>query len=98
MRNGSSDRLFNAELGSLSAEKVFDLYARQIEEELNDPLICNDHEAGIPQLREQERRILAEARRLYKRGGIDALLRAQDEQIRLFGEAIESGEYSVLAI
>lgn len=98
MRNGCSDRLFNADLGSLSAEEIFDLYAGQIEEELNDPLIRDDEEAGIPAIREQERRILAEARRLYKRGGLNALLRAQNERIRMFGEALASGEYSVLAI
>ncbi len=98
MRNGCSDALFNAEPGSLSSGEIFNLYEKQIEEELNDPLICNDHEAKIPETREKARRDLAEARRLYAAGGIDALLQSPDERIQLFGEALASGEYSQLAI
>ncbi len=96
MRNGSSDRLFNAETGSLTAEEVFDLYARQIIEELDDPLIAN--EPGIPEVREEARRDLEEARRLYARGGVDALLQSPDAQVRLFGEALQTGAYHTLAI
>lgn len=92
MRNGASDRL--ARSSDLRADEIFDLYTMQLQEELLP--IGGDHELERCYLESMV--AVALASRLYKRGGVQALLDDEDEAIVAFGVAIDSGDSSHLAI
>ena len=92
MRNGASDTLYQTP--NLEAEAIFDLYEQQYHQEClpfdGDTELEKNFHRGIS--------LVEKARALYGAGGVDALLNSEDENLVAFGEAVESGNASHLAI
>ena len=101
MRNGCSDRLYNAETGSLDPEEVFSLIEGEVIEELGPTSGDVELDAYAEADTKRITSAVQVARSLYAGQGEESFARMcahEEEWVRMIGEALSSGIYDGLAI